>query len=281
MTMVDSSVGKVAGSSVLDASDLFVGRHIGPNDDEIAQMLAKVGCSSLDDLADQVVPRSIRMQGELKLGEPRGEHELINELRRMSKKNVVARSYIGMGYHGTITPPVILRNVLENPGWYTQYTPYQAEIAQGRLQALLNFQTMITDLTGMEVAGASLLDEGTAAAEAMSMCVSIGRDKKLTFVIDDRCHPQTIEVIRTRAGSMGITVRVEPIEAAEIDDGVRCGPDEPGAHHAPGRVGRGHRSWQRPAVRRADGLRRAARGVPGDEIGAHSQDAGAHRGCVA
>lgn len=220
MTMVDSSVGKVAGSSVLDASDLFVGRHIGPNDDEIAQMLAKVGCSSLDDLADQVVPRSIRMQGELKLGEPRGENELINELRRMSKKNVVARSYIGMGYHGTITPPVILRNVLENPGWYTQYTPYQAEIAQGRLQALLNFQTMITDLTGMEVAGASLLDEGTAAAEAMSMCVSIGRDKKLTFVIDDRCHPQTIEVIRTRAGSMGITVRVEPIEAAEIDADV-------------------------------------------------------------
>ena len=220
MTMVDSSVGKVAGSSVLDASDLFVGRHIGPNDDEIAQMLAKVGCSSLDDLADQVVPRSIRMHGELKLGEPKGEHELINELRRMSKKNVVARSYIGMGYHGTITPPVILRNVLENPGWYTQYTPYQAEIAQGRLQALLNFQTMITDLTGMEVAGASLLDEGTAAAEAMSMCVSIGRDKKLTFVIDDRCHPQTIEVIRTRAGSMGITVRVEPIEDAEIDADV-------------------------------------------------------------
>ncbi len=220
MTMVDSSVGKVAGSSVLDASDLFVGRHIGPNDDEIAQMLAKIGCSSLDDLADQVVPRSIRMQGELKLGEPKGEHELINELRRMSKKNVVARSYIGMGYHGTITPPVILRNVLENPGWYTQYTPYQAEIAQGRLQALLNFQTMITDLTGMEVAGASLLDEGTAAAEAMSMCVSIGRDKKLTFVIDDRCHPQTIEVIRTRAGSMGITVRVEPIEDAEIDADV-------------------------------------------------------------
>ncbi|MCA9273224.1 MAG: hypothetical protein KDA31_09280, partial [Phycisphaerales bacterium] len=123
MTMVDSSVGKVAGSSVLDASDLFVGRHIGPNDDEIAQMLAKVGCSSLDDLVGQVVPRSIRMQGELKLGEPRGEHELIAELRRMSKKNVVARSYIGMGYHGTITPPVILRNILENPGWYTQYTP--------------------------------------------------------------------------------------------------------------------------------------------------------------
>ncbi len=220
MTMVDSSVGKVASSSVLDASDLFVGRHIGPNDDEIAQMLARIGCASLDDLADQVVPRSIRMQGELKLGKPRGEHELIAELKRMSKKNVVARSYIGMGYHGTITPPVILRNVLENPGWYTQYTPYQAEIAQGRLQALLNFQTMIADLTGMEISGASLLDEGTAAAEAMSMCVAIGKDKKRTFVVDDRCHPQTIEVIRTRAGSMGITVRVEPVGDAEMDADV-------------------------------------------------------------
>ncbi len=220
MTMVDSSVGKVAGSSVLDASDQFVERHIGPSDEEIALMLDKVGCASLDDLVDQVVPKSIRMQGELKLGDPRGEHELINELRRMSKKNVVARSYIGMGYHGTITPPVILRNILENPGWYTQYTPYQAEIAQGRLQALLNFQTMITDLTGMEVAGASLLDEGTAAAEAMSMCVSIARDKKRTFVVDDRCHPQTIEVLRTRAGSMGITVRVEPIEKAELGEDV-------------------------------------------------------------
>lgn len=218
MTMVESSVGKLASQSVLDPSDLFLSRHIGPSDEEIGAMLARVGCASLDELAGQVVPRSIRMSRELALGEARGEHELLAELKRMAGKNVVARSYIGMGYHGTITPPVILRNILENPGWYTQYTPYQAEIAQGRLQALLNFQTMIADLTGMEVSGASLLDEGTAAAEAMSMCVAIARDERWVFVVDDRCHPQTIEVVRTRAGSMGITVRVEPVRSAVIDE---------------------------------------------------------------
>lgn len=220
MTMVDASVGSVHGGSVLDPADQFVPRHIGPNDDEIAQMLSRIGCSSLDELVDQVVPRSIRMDGELKLGEPRGEHELIAELRTMAKKNVVARSYIGMGYHGTITPPVILRNVLENPGWYTQYTPYQSEIAQGRLQALLNFQTMVADLTGMEISGASLLDEGTAAAEAMSMCVNIARGKRSTFLMDEGCHPQTIEVVRTRASSMGIEIEVKNLREAPIDETV-------------------------------------------------------------
>ncbi|GAB5496184.1 MAG: aminomethyl-transferring glycine dehydrogenase [Phycisphaerales bacterium] len=220
MTMVDASVGSVSGGSDLDPSDQFVPRHIGPNDNEIAQMLERVGCASLDKLVDQVVPSSIRMQGELKLGEPRGEHELIAELREMAKKNTVNRSYIGMGYHGTITPPVILRNVLENPGWYTQYTPYQAEIAQGRLQALLNFQTMVADLTGMEISGASLLDEGTAAAEAMAMCVNIAKGKRNKFIIDEGCHPQTIEVIKTRARSMGIDIDVAKATDSEIGEDI-------------------------------------------------------------
>ncbi|MFI4873044.1 MAG: glycine dehydrogenase (aminomethyl-transferring), partial [Phycisphaerales bacterium JB061] len=220
MTMVDAFAAGVSAHSVLDPSDQFIHRHIGPNDDEIAQMLKRVGCASLDELVDQVVPGSIRMQGDLKLGKPRGESELLAELRTMSKKNTVARSYIGMGYHGTITPPVILRNVLENPGWYTQYTPYQAEIAQGRLQALLNFQTMVADLTGMEISGASLLDEGTAAAEAMSMCVAIAKGKRSAFVVDEGCHPQTIEVLRTRAGSMGIEVTVKDVRDAEIGEDI-------------------------------------------------------------
>ncbi|RNC82212.1 MAG: glycine dehydrogenase (aminomethyl-transferring) [Phycisphaera sp.] len=220
MTMVDASVSSVSGGSVLDPSDQFVPRHIGPNDDEIAQMLERVGCASLDELVDQVVPTSIRMQGELKLGKPRGEHELISELHEMAKKNTVNRSYIGMGYHGTITPPVILRNVLENPGWYTQYTPYQAEIAQGRLQALLNFQTMIADLTGMEISGASLLDEGTASAEAMAMCVNIAKGNRTKFIVDEGCHPQTIEVIKTRARSMGINIDVAKATDAEIGDDI-------------------------------------------------------------
>jgi glycine dehydrogenase len=220
MTMVDAFAAGVSATSVLDPSDQFIPRHIGPNDQEIAQMLDRVGCASLDELVDQVVPGAIRMQGELKLGKPRGESELLAELRTMSKKNTVARSYIGMGYHGTITPPVVLRNVLENPGWYTQYTPYQAEIAQGRLQALLNFQTMVADLTGMEISGASLLDEGTAAAEAMAMCVSIAKGKRSTFIVDSVCHPQTIDVLRTRAGSMGIKVVVQAIHDAEIDESI-------------------------------------------------------------
>jgi len=220
MTMVDAFAAGVSASSVLDPSDQLVPRHIGPNDEEIAQMLARVGCGSLDELIDQVVPASIRMKGKLKLGSPRGENELLAELHTMAQKNTLMRSYIGMGYHGTITPPVILRNVLENPGWYTQYTPYQAEIAQGRLQALLNFQTMVSDLTGMEIAGASLLDEGTAAAEAMAMCISIAKGKRSTMVVDAACHPQTIEVLRTRAGSMGIKVVVESVKDAQFSDDV-------------------------------------------------------------
>ncbi len=200
-----------AAISVLNPSDTFIHRHIGPSVAEIHDMLQAVGYANLESFTDAVVPESIRVRTPLKLGHPRGEHELLSELQAIASQNTVACSMIGMGYYGTITPGVILRNVLENPGWYTQYTPYQAEIAQGRLEALLNFQTMVSDLTGLPLAGASLLDEGTAAAEAMAMCYSVagGHDStRKTFVVADDCHPQTIAVIKTRAGGLGIKIRV-------------------------------------------------------------------------
>ena len=151
-------------------SDRFVNRHIGPSDQDVVAMSQACGFATLDALIDAAVPASIRLSKPLQLPASRSEHGLLTELRQIAAQNQVFRSFIGMGYHDCITPPVIQRNILENPGWYTQYTPYQAEIAQGRLEALLNFQTMVIDLTGLEIANASLLDEGTAAAEAMTMC---------------------------------------------------------------------------------------------------------------
>src|SRR6202008_1285271 len=156
-------------------------------------MLDALGYGSLDELIDATVPASIRLGRPLALGPERSEHELTAELRAIARKNQIFRSFIGMGYHDCIVPPVIQRNVLENPGWYTQYTPYQAEIAQGRLEALLNFQTMVIDLTGLPIANASLLDEGTAAAEAMALAYhAAGSDERRTFFVSERCHPQTI-----------------------------------------------------------------------------------------
>ncbi len=207
---------------LLNPSDTFIHRHIGPSDADVATMLNELGYSSLDALSDAVVPESIRMDKPLNLGDKRGEHELLEQLKTMAEKNKIARSCIGMGYHDTITPPVILRNILENPGWYTQYTPYQAEIAQGRLEALLNFQTMVADLTGLSISNSSLLDEGTAAAEAMAMCWGAARRKKNTFFIDERCHPQTINVVQTRATSMGINLVIGKWEEVEINDDL-CG----------------------------------------------------------
>ena len=191
----------------LEPSDLFIHRHIGPSPEDISEMLAVVGCRTLDDLTDQTVPADIRLKQPLKLGPARGENELLGELQRMASKNEVFRSLIGMGYYDCITPPVILRNILENPGWYTQYTPYQAEISQGRLEALLNFQTMVSDLTALPVANASLLDEAAAAAEAMTMCRARQQGERAFFVADD-CHPQTIAVVQTRAKGLGIKVVV-------------------------------------------------------------------------
>ncbi len=200
-----------SGTSLLTPSDTFWHRHIGPGEADIQAMLASVGCASLDDLSATTVPQSIQTKRPLAIGEPRGEYELLTDLRHIASQNKVMRSFIGMGYHDCITPPVILRNILENPGWYTQYTPYQAEIAQGRLEALLNFQTMVSDLTGLPLAGASLLDEGTAAAEAMAMCSSIGgghEGARNAFFVANHCHPQTIAVVQTRGESLGVKIIV-------------------------------------------------------------------------
>ncbi|HVX30550.1 MAG TPA: hypothetical protein VHA53_08740 [Nitrolancea sp.] len=190
-------------------------RHIGPREHEIAEMLTLLGYGSLDELIDATIPSQIRTARPLSfdsvdpaIGEyGRSEYDILKDMRAIADKNKIFRSYIGMGYYDCITPPVILRNVMENPGWYTQYTPYQAEIAQGRLEALLNFQTMVSDLTGMEIANASMLDEGTSAAEAMTLCYAVksrGRQLDQAFFVSDECFPQTIEVVKTRAKSIGI-----------------------------------------------------------------------------
>src|SRR5688572_9456280 len=190
-------------------TDRFVHRHIGPNAAETAAMLKTCGFVSLDEMIDAAVPGRIRLPGPLQTPAARSEYGLLTELRSIAAKNRVFRSFIGMGYSDCITPGVIQRNVFENPGWYTQYTPYQAEISQGRLEALLNFQTMIIDLTGLEIANASLLDEGTAAAEALTMCHGIkSADDSHAFFVSETCHPQTLEVVRTRARALGIQVIV-------------------------------------------------------------------------
>ena len=190
----------------LEAADQFVARHIGPTDADIAAMLQVIGRATLDDAAAAAVPESIRSNQALNLPPPVDEAAVIAELRGLASRNVLKKSLIGMGYHGTVTPPVILRNVLESPGWYTAYTPYQAEIAQGRLEALVNFQTLICELTGMEIANASLLDEATAAAEAMAMAHAIGKTKSDIIAVADDVHPQTRAVLTTRAAALGITL---------------------------------------------------------------------------
>ena len=186
----------------------FADRHIGPSLSDTATMLKALNVRSIDALLDETVPASIRLIDSLDLRSARTETEAIDELREIASQNEVVRSMIGQGYYGTITPPVILRNVLESPAWYTAYTPYQPEISQGRLEALLNFQTMVADLTGMDLASASLLDEATAAAEAMMLARRVSRSKSTAFFVDDDCHPQIIDVVRTRAEPLGVTVIV-------------------------------------------------------------------------
>ena len=197
----------------------FARRHIGPNENEAAEMLGSLGFENLDALIDATVPKNIRLDRELNLPEAKLEDEALAELRAISKRNKTAKSFIGAGYSDCITPPVIQRNVLENPGWYTAYTPYQAELAQGRLEALLNFQTTIVDLTKLDIANASMLDEATAAAEAMTLCHASVPDRK-TFLVADNCHPQTIEVIRTRAKPLGIDVKVDNYTRFKFDESV-------------------------------------------------------------
>src|ERR1700730_3450395 len=197
----------------------FADRHIGPNADEVFSMLRELGYDNLDALIDAAVPKNIRLDRQLDLPEAQSESEALAELRAISKKNKVTRSFIGAGYSDCVTPPVIQRNILENPGWYTAYTPYQAELAQGRLEALLNFQTMIVDLTKLDIANASMLDEATSAAEAMTLCHAAVPDRKVFLVADD-CHPETIEVVRTRAKPLGIEVNIDHHARFKFDQTV-------------------------------------------------------------
>ncbi|MBN3923966.1 aminomethyl-transferring glycine dehydrogenase [Nostoc sp. NMS4] len=198
----------------------FVPRHIGPNSDDIQLMLKVLGFPSLDALIDQTVPQSIRLKQPLKLPAAESEYAALASLKKVAAKNQVFRSYIGMGYYDTITPPVIGRNILENPGWYTAYTPYQPEIAQGRLEALLNFQTLIIDLTGLEIANASLLDEATAAAEAMSLSYGVSKNQANAYFVSGDCHPQTIDVLQTRAQPLGIKIIVGDHQTFDFEQAI-------------------------------------------------------------
>src|SRR5213080_1714960 len=200
----------------------FARRHIGPSEEEMREMLRDFGFENLDALIDAAVPKNIRLDRELNLPEAKSEMEALAELHAIAKKNKVKRSFIGAGYYDCITPPVIQRNILENPGWYTAYTPYQAELAQGRLEALLNFQTMVTDLTSLDISNASLLDEATAAAEAMALCyhAATGRDSRNRFFVADNCHPQTVAVVRTRAKPLGIEIVTANFSNFEFDDTI-------------------------------------------------------------
>jgi glycine cleavage system P protein (glycine dehydrogenase) len=210
--------------AAIPPAESFVPRHVGPDERDVAEMLKTLGFQSLDGLIDATVPAKIRFRGRLDLPKGMTEPEVLAYFRSLASKNQVFRSFIGMGYADCVTPPVIQRNIIENPGWYTAYTPYQAEIAQGRLEALLTFQTMVIDLTGVEIANASLLDEATAAAEAMTMSYALkGKPGKEVFLVASECHPQTIDVVKTRAGVRGIEVRVSSYEDFKI------GPDVFGA----------------------------------------------------
>src|SRR5438067_7924921 len=197
----------------------FARRHIGPSEQEVRGMLQELGYEDLGSLIGAAVPKKIQLERELDLPKPKSEIAALAELSAISRKNKLVRSFIGAGYYDCITPPVIQRNILENPGWYTAYTPYQAEIAQGRLEALLNFQQMIIDLTALDIANASLLDEATAAAEAMSLCHAVVPNRHTFFVADD-CHPQTIAVLQTRARPLGINIKIGHHSNFEFDESV-------------------------------------------------------------
>src|ERR1700754_409810 len=205
----------------IDYQEKFQSRHIAPNQADTAQMLKTVGVNSLDELIDQTIPAKIRLKNPLNLPKALSEFDYLNNLKQTASKNKVFKSYIGQGYHDVIVPGVIQRNILENPGWYTQYTPYQAEIAQGRLQALLNFQTMVIDLTGMEIANASLLDEGTAAAEAMFMQYSLRKNQNANvFFVSEELFPQTIDILKTRSEPYGIELQIGDHRTVELTDNM-------------------------------------------------------------
>ena len=274
----------------------FASRHIGPVPGDVAKMLDAVGVSSLDELMESTVPAGIRLTEPMDLPPGCAEHESLAELQQLADQNQTFRSMIGAGYYGTIVPPVIQRNVLENPGWYTAYTPYQAEISQGRLEALLTFQQMVMDLTGMTFANASLLDEATAAAEAMALCKRAGKHPSNQFFVADDVHPQTLDVLQTRATWFGFDIIVGPADQVAQHDVFGALLQYPGtegkvtdlepliaaAHEkkalvavasdllaltllkATGRDGRGHRDWQCSAIWCAHGNGWASCGVSFD-----------------
>ncbi len=202
-----------------DITQDFSRRHIGPNLAEQQEMLSQLGLKSINALIDKTIPKTIQTKFGLHIGQGLDEFSLLKKIKGIASKNIVARSYIGMGYYGTITPPVIQRNILENPGWYTAYTPYQAEISQGRLEALVNFQTMVTDMTGLDIANSSLLDEATAAAEAMIMLFHSAQ-KRNRFLVAENCHPQTIDVLKTRANHIGIELSIQSTDTFDFSDDV-------------------------------------------------------------
>src|SRR5687768_10752447 len=202
-------------------TEKFESRHIGPDAHQIDAMLKVIKAKSVDDLIDETVPAGIRLKKPLNLPEAKSEYEFLQDFKQIASRNKVFKSYIGTGYYNTITPGVILRNILENPGWYTAYTPYQAEIAQGRLEALINYQTMVIDLTGMQIANASLLDEATAAAEAMHLMFAARKaDKKNSskFFVDQNTFPQTIDVLKNRATPIGVELVIGDINTVEFTD---------------------------------------------------------------
>jgi len=200
-----------------DTTQNFSLRHIGPRKSEINEMLEELGLKNIDELIEKTIPESIHIKSELNIGNGLDEFSLLKKIKSIASKNKVARSYIGTGYYGTITPPVIQRNILENPGWYTAYTPYQAEISQGRLEALLNYQTMVTEMTGLNISNASLLDESTAAAEAMVMMLRSTKDRNQFLVASD-CHPQTIDVLKTRSEPIGVELIIKPLDEFNFTD---------------------------------------------------------------
>ncbi|MDB6025635.1 MAG: glycine dehydrogenase, decarboxylating, partial [Verrucomicrobiales bacterium] len=219
-SIVNSNNGMHTHSSLFEHPDKFVARHIGPSPEETAAMLEQTGFADLNSFVDKVVPHQIRLKRKLDLPAPQSEFEILKQLRGIASHNLVFRNYIGMGYSDCITPPVIQRNILENPGWYTQYTPYQAEISQGRLESLLNFQTMISDLTGMDIANASMLDESTACAEAMHLCFGVKGEDRNVFFVSANCHPQNIGVLKTRAEALGIEIVIGDHETFAFSDKV-------------------------------------------------------------
>ena len=202
--------------------ELFETRHIGTLGNDRELMLKEIGIDSIDKLVDLTIPEGIRLKNKLNIPDAMSEFEYLNAVKEIGAKNKVYKTYIGMGYYNTIVPPVIQRNVLENPGWYTSYTPYQPEVAQGRLEMLLNFQQMIIDFTGMDIANASLLDEGTAAAEAMGLSYRISKSESKKVFVSKNCHPQTIDVIKTRAEPLGLEIIVGD-EDKDIKEDIICG----------------------------------------------------------